>query len=309
MVLTRYPAYHGRFEGNVERVELTLLPSGETPAALEMYEADHLDVLNLTGVSLTEMDSVRPRHPGEYVRVPRLATGYIGFDVRRPPFDDVRVCRAFALAADRETLADVILKGYHLPATGGFVPPGMPGHSPGIGLPYDPDQARHLLAEAGFPGGRGFPAVEAICVPSRLPHVGHLTARWREILGVEISWQFADAETWWGWLLSDPPQLLSAGWLADYPDPDSFLRTSTIPWSVGWGNETCERLVEAARRVTDQPERMKLYRQAEKILIEEARILPLTYSSGHRLVKPWVTRYPTSPMITQFWKDVVLEPH
>ena len=281
----------------------------ETSAALERYEADQLDILNLARLSPAEMDAARRAHPREYVRVPRLSTSYVGFDVRRPPFDDVRVRRAFALATEKETLADVILRGYDLPATGGFVPPGMPGHSSGIGLPYRPDRAGDLLAEAGFPGGRGFPTVEAMGLPGLLPHLQYLQARWKEILGVELSWQFVEGETWWGWMLGDPPQMLAAGWLADYPDPDSFLRTSTIPWCIGWGDKSCERLIEAARRVTDQPERMRLYGQAEKNLIEEVRILPLTYVSIHRLVKPWVSRYSISTMATPPWKDVVIEPH
>ncbi|MFQ6059596.1 MAG: ABC transporter substrate-binding protein, partial [Anaerolineae bacterium] len=309
MILSRYPAYHSRFGGNVHRVKLTLLPAGEMPVALEMYEADELDILNLTPLSPAEMDAARQGHPGEYVRVPRLATSYVSFDMRRPPFNDVRVRRAFALATDKETLADVVLRGYDLPATGGFVPPGMPGHWPGIGLQYDPDRAGHLLAEAGFPGGRGFPTVEAIALPSNLSRIQYLQARWKEILSIEISWRFVPAETSWSWLLSDPPQMLVVGWLADYPDPDSFLRTSTIPWCMGWGNKDCERLVETARRVTDQPERMKLYRQAEKILLKEARIVPLTYVPSHLLVKPWVSKYAMSAMVTQLWKDTVIEPH
>jgi ABC-type oligopeptide transport system substrate-binding subunit len=59
----------------------------------------------------------------------------------------------------------------------------------------------------------------------------------------------------------------------------------------------------------DQEERMRLYRQADRILVEEAPILPIGYHRSHRLVKPWVCRYPTSPMGSHFWKDVIIEPH
>ena len=94
---------------------------------------------------------------------------YLQFDVSRPPFDDVRVRRAFVLATDREALVKAARPDC-FPATGGFVPPGMPGHSPGIGLPYDPGQARRLLAEAGYPGGQGFPVVECLTLPDRIDY-------------------------------------------------------------------------------------------------------------------------------------------
>lgn len=178
MVLSRNPDYHGRFGGNVQRVELTLLPSKEWAAQLEMYEADGLDILGLYGPPPAEVARIRQDHPGEYVLAPQPAVCYVGFDVSRPPFDDVRVRRAFVLATDRETLADVALRGFHFPAAGGFIPPGIPGHSPGIGPAYDPDQARKLLAEAGYPGGRGFPIVEALTMVAPVGLSEYLQPQW-----------------------------------------------------------------------------------------------------------------------------------
>jgi ABC-type oligopeptide transport system substrate-binding subunit len=142
-----------------------------------------------------------------------------------------------------------------------------------------------------------------------LPHLQHLRAQWKETLGVTISWQLVDSQALWDRLLGPSPQLLAAGHLADYPDPDSFFRDDTAQWCVGRRNKDCERLIEAARRVTDQRERMRLLRQVDRILVEEARIIPLTHDPHHHLLKPWVTRYPTSAMILRFWKDVVIEPH
>ena len=79
-------------------------------------------------------------------------------------------------------------------------------------------------------------------------------------------------------------------------------------YETGWRNETYDRLVEEARRLTDQGERMKLYGQADRILVEEAAIIPLYYGREHWLVKPWVSKYPLSPS-RRFWKDVVIEAH
>jgi len=160
MLLERNPTYHGRFTGNLQQVKLSFFLVGSV-RLLQMYEEDGLETIFFGDLSRADWDRARQRHAGEYVSAPWLATFYIGFDVTRPPFDDPRVRRAFTLATDRERLADVAMRGYVSPATGGFVPPGMPGHSPGTGLPYDPEGARHLLAEAGYPGGLGFPVVES----------------------------------------------------------------------------------------------------------------------------------------------------
>jgi ABC-type oligopeptide transport system substrate-binding subunit/DNA-binding SARP family transcriptional activator len=307
MTLERNPTYHGRFTGNLQRVDCSFL-SGQPARLLQMYEEDLLDIGS--DLSPAEWIGARHRYAGEYISGPRLSIDFIGFDVSRSPFDDVRVRRAFALATDREAVADVALSGYAFPATGGLVPPGMPGHSPGIGLPYDPEHASRLLAEAGYPDGLGFPVID--CLARDDP--GHdlisefLYTQWSEILGVQIAWE----EIEWGMFpnrwLNDTPHMWMTGWWADYPDPDDYLRI--LYWrSPAWQDPIYNRLVKRARRATDQQERMELYRQADLTLIEEVPLLPLTYLRFHMLVKPWVKRYHTSPLRWWFWKDVIIEPH
>ncbi|NIN63611.1 MAG: hypothetical protein GTO63_02615, partial [Anaerolineae bacterium] len=216
----RNPEYRGRFTGNVQQIDLLPL---EWSSALKMYEDDRLDVLDLGLFPPAEMDRARQRHAGEYLSVPWLATIFVAFDVSRPPFDDVRVRQAFVLATDRETLGDVIWRGYVFPATGGLIPPGMPGHSVEIGLPYDPQQARRLLAEAGYPDGRGFHVAEALTPHEREPLSKHLRAQWQENLGVEITWQAMDYAAFGERVCREPPSMSLARWVADYPDPDNFL--------------------------------------------------------------------------------------
>jgi ABC-type oligopeptide transport system substrate-binding subunit/class 3 adenylate cyclase/ribosomal protein L40E len=307
MVLVRNPEYHGRFRGNVQGMEL---PFGERLAGLEMYEADSLDIFFINHFTAAERDRARQRHAGEYVLVPEMGTFYVGFDVSRPPFDDPRVRQAFVLATDRETLADVVLRGYAAPALGGFIPPGMPGHSSGIGLPYDPGQARQLLAEAGYPDGYGFPIVEALTPHGELVFQSeYLQAQWRENLGVEITWKKVDWAKFHDRMSGETPHLWLMGWSADYPDPDNFLRASPIQRDTGWQNAAYDRLVEEAKKVADQRERMKLYQQADRILVEEAVIIPLIHKCFHLLVKPWVRKFLTSAIKYWFWKDVIIEPH
>ncbi len=304
LVLSRNPIYHGRVRGNLERVEI--FPVEDWSARLEMYEAGDLDVLGVTYFPAAQRKEARQRHAGEYVSGPRLETSYVVFDVSRPPFDDVRVRRAFAMATDREALADVVLQGYASPATGGFVPPGMPGHSPVIGRPYDPDRARRLLEEAGYPDGRSFPPLGALVFRAAKSRSDYLARQWHEILGVDVRWDVLPWAEFLHRLGEEPPRIRVLMWVADYPDPDNFLRVCRDRTWTDWHNEAYDQLVEEARRVMGQEERMRLYGEADRILIEEAPILPLTYERDHLLIKPWVSHYPTSALRASFWKDTVV---
>jgi ABC-type transport system substrate-binding protein len=106
---------------------------------------------------------------------------------------------------------------------------------------------------------------------------------------------------------SGPPHIYCLWNLSNYPDPDDFLRSFRI--QSRWQNERYNGLVEEARRVADQGKRMALYQDAERLLIEEAAIMPLAYGRCHLLVKPWVRRWPISMTRFWFWKDVIIDPH
>jgi len=303
------PRYQGRFRGNVTRVELTLLPPGDRTAELEMYEAGLLDILELRPAAIEDLDLIRQRHAGEYVTAPLAATSWLGFDVSRAPFDDPRVRRAFAHAVDREAMEDVARAGY-APLTGGLVPPGMPGHSPGIALPYNPDLAQQLLAEAGYPGGAGFPRLDALTPRGPTWHHTneYLGAQWRENLGVDIPWQELEYPELEHRTDGYHAHLIRRFWVADYPDPDNFLRVLILTRTV-WRNRPYLELVEQARRTVDQGERMRLYARAERILADEVPILPLAYLRQHLLLKPWIRGYQISASQRTSWKDVVIVPH
>jgi oligopeptide transport system substrate-binding protein len=187
----------------------------------------------------------------------------------------------------------------------------MPGHSIGIGLPFHAQQARGLLADAGYPDGRGFPTVDLWLPPGSPASLTaeYLQAQWRENLGVEIVWQAVEEGAYFDTLRSGTPHLWLTGWAADFFDPDNFLRVGFRWKQTGWRNEAYEGLVEEAGRVMDQGERVRLYQEADRILVQEAAIMPLSYGRLHLLVKPWVGNPPASAIAVRLWKDVIIEPH
>jgi oligopeptide transport system substrate-binding protein len=303
--------YRGQVRGNVHRVELHFLPWDDWAAQLAMYEADELDVLDLRNFPPSALDDARRRHAGEYISAPDLSTFGIAFDAAHPPFDDPRVRQALAMAIDRETLSGIVLAGTQYPATGGFVPPRMPGHSPGIGLPHDVAYAQRLLADAGYPGGRGLAALEALVLdsPSSLREGEFVQRCWREHLGVRSTWAglgYEDLQTRW-----HTADVGSIRWSADYPDPDSFLRVAMAGSRAytQWSNEAYDRLVEEARMIKNAQERIRAYREADRILTQSAGVVPLLYGRNNLLMKPWLRNCVPSPTGNWFWKDVIIEPH
>jgi len=312
LVLGRNPFYHGRFPGNAERVECLVFT--EFGPVLEAYAADATDAVSMINADAGTIARAREAHGLEVVFIPQPSTYHLVFCADRPPFDDVRVRRAFVHAVDREALATEAWQGQYLPGTGGFVPPAMPGHSAGIGLVYDPERARGLLVQAGYPGAQGFPRVTLLHAGGSAgepPAVPFLRNAWRKNLGLSLDAQSVEWEAFIERRDRDPAHLALWGWSADYPDPDNMLRVlfhSTEGFNTPhWHSARFDGLVEEAVRVADQTRRMELYHEADRILVaEEAVIMPLGYARGRILVKPWVT-IPRVPPALMHLKDIVLQ--
>jgi oligopeptide transport system substrate-binding protein len=238
-------------------------------------------------------------------------TVYLAFGTRQAPFDDPRVRAALALAFDRDLLVSQATKGTLFPATGGFVSPGVPGHVPGISLPYDPELARSKLAEAGYPDGQGFPAVSFLVMPifDGTELFDRITDQWRQVLGISISTELITFDDLVVRLNTERLPMWFSGWSVDYPDPDSFLRLAAWIQYGGWRHAEYESLIQDARGLNVQAQRMAMYRQAERILAEEAPIIPLSYARFHALMKPWVRTLPQTLPGNFIFKDAIIDPH
>ncbi len=302
--LVRNPDYFGRISGNVQQIDLLTAVTPET--GLEAYAAGQLDVFGLWNLPAALAGRARSQYASEYVSFPALETWFLQFDCSQVPFADTRVRQALALAVNRERLVDAIPPARGLPANGGLVPPGMPQHAPGAGLPYRPGQARRLLAEAGYDRGEDFPIVNGLAFPGCEPLCEFITAQWQESLQVRSRWEIVPFNQLAASLMQQTPGARITAWTADYPDPDNFLREVVRRPYGKWHHARYDTLVDEARRIIDPDRRMALYSQAETILIAEAAIVPLMYGRQPLLLKPWIKRFPSSAIEWWFWKDVVI---
>lgn len=273
----RNSVYFGDFGGNVDRIEWLLIKESEMRQ--QRFLAGELDFTELRSVHITP--DLVPR----IIPAPNpLHCSFITLSPH-PPLDDVRVRRALVHALDRDALSR--LRSTR-PAWGGLIPSGMPGHSPELGLPYAPELAQRLLAEAGYPGGRGFPT---LCGVSFFPSLVEEAPRlWREVLGVEANIEQGKLKNW----RRHDCLIYMHGWIADYPDPDSFMRQASFYEFLrdrGWHDERYSELVEAAARSSDRARRLALYRQADRILVaDQTLVAPLDYGakSAGTVAQPWV---------------------
>jgi ABC-type oligopeptide transport system substrate-binding subunit/serine/threonine protein kinase len=303
MELVRNPSHYGNFKGNVEHVQIRI--ETDDQASLEAFEANELDILSLQSGGIKQLRRVIRQHASEHESWPNFTSQCLIFSTGREPFNDPRLRRAFVLAIDRQPFA---VAGA-FPGAGGFVPPGLPGHVPDIALPFDPDQARRLLADAGYPDGRGFPQVRAMIARHRVNVAENLAQLWQTVLGVEITWRYAEWDMLDETIARVHPHLWTGGWTADYPDPDSFLRVGLRSLNTSWDNGQYYELVERARRSLNLETRLGLYREAELLLVQEAPILPFAYGQQISLLKPWIRGHRRSGLNDELWKDVIIDPH
>jgi ABC-type oligopeptide transport system substrate-binding subunit len=311
--LVRNPHYHHPFTGNVERASICLFGTGQDDwrETARLYEADELDVI--TGFyppPIGDFTRFKRRHIDDFVVTTGLAIYALAFDWQQAPFSDAIVRQAFALAIDKESFVRATRPVNALPAKGGLVPPGVPGHTRDAGLPFDPDRARQLLSKAGFPGGRGFPRVTMTWPewPSTDQQCAWLVQQWKRFLGVSVEWRLIPNE-YYASMRRNPAPISLIAWGADYLDPDNFLRVAIRQRYDSWPNERYSRLVKQARRLTSQLRRLALYQEADRIISGDAYIVPLAYEGSLLLLKPWVKHSRAGVGGPFSWKSVIVEPH
>jgi len=216
---------------------------------------------------------------------------YYGFNVKKPPFNNVLVRKAFAAAIDREQIAQKSLE-YNFrnarPATS-LTPPEILSVDlyNEAGIPFNPSQAKEYLTEAGYTSVDSFPAT-TLLVSTRgkgAPGAYYQMAKiivgmWETNLGIKVEIELVNIGDYQNRFNANSPDIYQLGWVADYNDPDNFLNalfhTNNAVNFGQFSNQEFDRLVEEAARLTDPEKRLLLYIQAEQLLTEqETGLIPL----------------------------------
>jgi len=296
LLLEKNPTYFDAVNVQIENVRMWMV---DEMTAWTMYLNGQLDTVMIPlGAAL---DPIVRQEVRTY---PVPCTYYYGFTTTNPPFDNPLVRKAFIAATNRDGLIRDVTRGGQLPALT-FTPPGIfgyvDGYAEGVGIPFNPTQARQYLAQAGYPNGQGLPPV-TLWFNTNTGHQAiaeYIRQSWYSALGVNVTLQSLEWQQYQAEVVTDHLQVWRLGWCQDYPDANNFVRdvfarggnANRVGGGVNWYNAAFESLVVQAAVEQDPTARKALYKQAEEILVEtDAVIIPIYFYTGVTATKPHLYR-------------------
>lgn len=294
----------------MQRVELYQIAQKST--ALNLYQSGRLDVV----LELLPLAIPKLKGDPSYYNGPKLEVRYLGMRQDRPPLNNPTLRKALIHAIDKRQLPRV-LRGGEL-ETKSWLPPGMFGHNPKVGLSYDPALAQSLLTQAGYPQGANFPSLTLLFRAGddwRLI-AENLQQQWAKTLNIKVNIQVRDQQVFFREIddKNAPPALHLARWVADFPDPENFMNLFTSSSgnnSLGYAQPAYDTLVDQAVRTDDRQRRQDLYDRAQAQLLEQdAAIGPLYVNALNALRRPGLDGLSINAMGDLFlysarWRDEV----
>ena len=288
VVVEKNPTY---WNANIVRLkEIHYLNTEDVDTEERSFRAGQLHLTY--DVPQSKIDEYR-QHGSEFLQIaPYFGTYFYRFNVTNPIVQDRRVRRALAMAIDREGIVKNVTRGDEQTAHT-FVPPNLEGYACPNSIPTDYEGARRLLAEAGYPGGKGLPPVDLLINTSQNHRdiAEAMQQTWHKELGIDARIR---NEEWKVYL--DSQKSLNyctarAGWTGDYADPFSFLSLFTSANGnndAGYASPEYDRLIAAAHAAPTEPERLAACARAETLLLEDAPIAPIYFYTRKYLLQPSV---------------------
>src|SRR5438094_136611 len=248
--------------------------------------------------------SVYRRDKPQLLRIdPYLGAYFYRINTTRPQFRDKRVRQALAMAIDRKTIVENVTRGGQLPAYY-FTPPDTVGYTSRSAIRYDPEGARQLLAQAGYPGGKGFPPFDILynTSESHKSVAEAIQQMWKRELGIDVRLLNQEWKVYLDTEKRKDYDVSRAGWIGDYADPSTFLETFLADSGnnrTGWANAEYDRLLKEASRLGDRETRYELFQKAEAIFLDEMPVIPIYHYTRVYLLRPEV----------RGWNATILDHH
>ncbi len=261
---------------------------------------------------ISKIDWYKKNHPELLHIEPFLATYMYRLNVTKPPLNDHRVRRALAMSVDRVAIVTSITRADEQPAYC-LTPPNTAGYTCQARVPYDIEAARQLLAEAGYPNGRGFPKL-TIMFNTQESHRAIAEAiqqMWKKNLNIDVNLENQEWKVYIDNQRTLNYQICRAGWIADYVDPKSFIDMFTSDSGnnqTGWKNHEYDQLVAEADRAPDNQLRYALYQKAEAVLLADLPIIPIYFYTLPTLIQPSVQGWYPTLLDVHPYQYVWLEP-
>lgn len=269
---------------NVRMATVEVKPINDANTALNYFTTGAADLMMDKGMVPTSLTRKLKQQPWFHTG-PFLGTWFIRINVTKPPFTDARVRRALAMAVDKKRIVEKITMLGEATADS-LTPPGAgQNYQPPPGLGYNPQAARELLAQAGFPGGKGFPRIEYLYLPLGVEKniAVELQAMWKDNLGIEVGLTKQEQKVWLASLRELRYDMCRSSWVGDYNDPNTFLEMFTTGNGnnrTGWTSPEYDKLVMEAAAEGDVAKRLAVFQRMEKQLITEAPIVPVYFYVG-----------------------------
>lgn len=309
MTFEKNPHYWDAASVSLERVKLLEIESYVT--ALQMYKAGEIDWIGENS-SLPSEYSVFLKKKKDYRFTGFTTTYWYWFNTLDPALSDKRVRHALNLATDKQRIVDAITKQDQIPATS-YIQEGLAGYKRIAGEGFDPEKGRQLLAEAGFPGGKGLPPV-TISYNTSETHKAiaeGIQEMWRKELGIDAQIRNEEWKVFLKNLQQGDYQVGRLGWTADYPDPYTFL--SVFMSTSGnnhskWRDKKYDDMLEWANAADSVDERLARLAKSEEYLLDALPAMPIYFYTRAYIVKPYVKGLYNNFQDRHPWKAIHIDP-
>ena len=294
---------------NVRLNQVVFYPTENVTTEERMFRAGQL---HYSGIPSDKIQAYSQSDDPSLRIQPYLGVYFYRLNVDKAQLSDKRVRRALGMTINRDQLVSQITKGGQIPAYA-ITPPGTMGYYPESDLTFDPEGAKKLLAEAGYPNGEGFPTTEILYNTSE----GHrkiavaLQQMWKKHLNIDVVLLNQEWKVYLDTVSNHHYEIARAGWIGDYVDPNNFLDMFLCNGGnnrTRWCNPEYDQIIlQQVPKAKTHQQRLELFQKAETILLDEMPVIPIYIYTSNNLVNPTVKNFGRNILNQANYREMYLE--